>query len=256
LSTHSDSLSPAGGRRIVYLPPLEGEPDGGSRMRFKLTYEGELRPNGRDPVGDQPEPLAAHKQRIRKVFHRQLKRLWQTNKFLSEHTVDSAWASKYAVPAGQVGSPGYYVGAPTPERVPLSEAIAGMYRENDYRFVPLVREEFSLFCRLDILFLRRDFQGGGVLNAGDLDNRIKTLIDTLRKPHGANELRGHEIPGSGEDPFFCLLEDDDLVTALSVETDMLLDPARDGENAQSEVKLVISVELKPSHVTMFNLSFA
>jgi hypothetical protein len=117
-----------------------------------------------------------------------------------------------------------------------------------------VREEFSLFCSLDILFLRRDFPAG-VVSAGDLDNRIKTLIDALRKPHSANELRGNETPGPGEDPFFCLLEDDDLVTALSVETDMLLDPPN-GDAGQSQVKLVISVELKPSHVTMFNLSFA
>jgi hypothetical protein len=95
-----------------------------------------------------------------------------------------------------------------------------------------------------------------VVSAGDLDNRIKTLIDALRKPHSANELRGNEIPAPGEDPFFCLLEDDDLVTALSVETDMLLDPPVADDAAQRQVKLIISVELKPSHITMFNLSFA
>jgi hypothetical protein len=95
-----------------------------------------------------------------------------------------------------------------------------------------------------------------VISAGDLDNRIKTLIDTLRKPQNANELRGHETPSAGEDPFFCLLEDDDLVTGLTVETDMLLDPPCEGDAGQAQVKLIISVELRPSHVTMFNLSFA
>ncbi len=141
------------------------------------------------------------------------------------------------------------------DRVPLFESIADLYRENNYRFVPLVREEWSLFCSLDILFLRRDYRGG-VINAGDLDNRIKTLIDTLRKPHSGNELRGNETPGPDEDPFFCLLEDDDLVTALSVQTDSLLDPPPLGNAGLSQVKLVISVEIKPDHVTMFNLSFA
>ena len=84
---------------------------------------------------------------------------------------------------------------------------------------------------------------------------MKTLIDALRMPKSANELRGNEMPGVGEDPFFCLLEDDDLVTAVTVETDMLLDPPN-GEADHGEVKLVISVELKPYDVNMFNLSFA
>jgi hypothetical protein len=256
LSTYCDTLTPMDGGRVVYLPPLEDDPDGGPRMRFRLTYEGELRASGHDPQGSQRDPMAMHKQKIRKDFHGQLKRLWQINKFLNEHTVDTAlWASKSAIPAYQVGNPGFWSGGPVPERLPLSEAIANMHRENGYRFVPLVREEFGLSCSLDILFLRRDFPAG-VISAGDLDNRIKTLIDTLRKPHSANELRGNEVPGAGEDPFFCLLEDDDLVTALSVETDALLDPPNNGDAGQSQVKLIISVELKPSHVTMFNLSFA
>jgi hypothetical protein len=176
------------------------------------------------------------------------------NRFLSEHIVDAHWASKSAVPANQVGLAAVWGGGPEPQRLPMSEAIANAYRENGYRFVPLVREEFELLCSLDILFLRRDFSAG-VVSAGDLDNRIKTLIDALRKPHNANELRGNETPGPGEDPFFCLLEDDDLVTALSVETDILLDPPN-GDAGQSQVKIVISVELKPNNVTMFNLSFA
>src|SRR5258705_146531 len=116
-------------------------------MRFRLTYEGELRASGRDPQGGQRDPMALHKQKIRKALHGQLKQLWQTNKFLSEHTVDAAsWASKSAIPANQVGSPGFYSSAgPPPERLPLSEAIANLYLENGYRFVPLVREDFGLF---------------------------------------------------------------------------------------------------------------
>jgi hypothetical protein len=255
LYSDRDTLPPTEGKRIIYLPPSEDDPDWGPRMRFRLTYEGELRPTGGDPKNGQREPLAVHKQKIRKAFHGQLKHLWQVNKFLSEHVVDAEWASKSAVPANQVGGAAAWGGGPEPVRLPLSEAIANMYRENGYRFVPLVREDFSLFCSLDILFLRRDFPAG-VVSAGDLDNRIKTLIDALRKPHSANELRGNEVPADDEDPFFCLLEDDDLVTGLSVQTDMLLDPPQGGSGGQSDVKLVISVELKPQHVTMFNLSFA
>jgi len=88
-----------------------------------------------------------------------------------------------------------------------------------------------------------------------LDNRVKTLIDALRMPKGANELKGNETPACGEDPFFCLLEDDDLVTSLSVESDMLLDAPIAGDGGEGRVKLVISVELKPNDITMFNLGF-
>lgn len=234
----------------TYLRPREDDPDWGPKMRFRLTYEGELKASGRDPENGQRDRMAEHKQSIRKVFHRQLKQLWQSNKFLREHRVHPYSAS--FSPAEQAQQAGTWGGG-VDTRVPMVEDIASKYRENGYRFVPLVREDVSLFCSLNILFLRRDFSG--VISAGDLDNRIKTLIDALRKPHNANELRGNESPDVEEDPFFCLLEDDDLVTGLSVETDYLLDTPN-GNDSASQVKLVITVELKPNDVTMFNLSFS
>jgi hypothetical protein len=236
----------------IYLRPREDDPNWGPRMRFRLTYEGELKASGRDPESGQRDRMAEHKQAIRKVFHGQLKQLWLTNKFLKEHRVypDEIQFTPSEMPQ----KAGTFGGGPD-TRIPMVEAIANDYKENGYRFVPLVREEISLLCSLDILFLRRDFSMG-VISAGDLDNRVKTLIDTLRKPHNANELRGNESPATGEDPFYCLLADDKLVTGLSVETDMLLDPLLTGDAGLSQVKLVISVELKPANVTMFNLSFA
>jgi hypothetical protein len=223
-------------------------------MRFRLTYDGELKSGQKDPADGQWDRLAEHKQRIRKIFHRQLKYLWQTNRFLREHRLHPAafanpnWV-KY--PASQATW-----GNDESEYRPLFEVVANNYRENGYSFVPLVREESSLLCSLDILFLRRDTPGSAI-SAGDLDNRIKTLIDTLRRPLGANELRGHEIPAEGEVPFYCLLEDDKLVSKLTVETDTLLDPPTgDKEVDRRQVRLIITVDLKPYDVTMDNLSFA
>jgi hypothetical protein len=219
---------------------------GAERMRFRLTYDGELKSSQRDPLSGQVDKMAEHKQAIRKVFHQQLKQLWETNKFLREHrvhpkTVDLSPAEQ----AQQAGT-----------RIPMAESIARSHREYGYRFVPLVRRELSLLCALDILFLRRDYPGS-VFSAGDLDNRIKTLIDTLRRPHGQNELRGNETPAIDEDPFFCLLENDDLVTELTVRTDNLLyPPTGSTDKDRRQVKLVITVEIKPYDVTMFNLSFA
>ena len=120
--------------------------------------------------------------------------------------------------------------------------VSFRWSERKYRSSALLR----------ILFLRRDIPGS-LISAGDLDNRIKTLIDTLRRPLNANDLRGNETPAGDEDPFYCLLEDDKLVSHLEVETDTLLD-APSGDMRQA--RLVITVELKPYDVTMLNLSFA
>ncbi|WP_425987749.1 hypothetical protein [Afipia sp. DC4300-2b1] len=222
-------------------------------MRFRLVYEGELKSGQKDPEANQHDRLAQHKQSIRKVFHRQLKHLWQTNKFLSERKEHPIHRTADHRPVGDGAA---YFGPNENEKIPLSDYTASLYEENGYRFVPLVREETSLLCSLNILFLRRDTPGS-VISAGDLDNRIKTLIDALRRPKSANELRGNEIPAEGESPFYCLLEDDNLVTQLTVETDTLLDPPlAERELDRRQVKLIITVELKPYNVTLFNLSFS
>ena len=107
---------------------------------------------------------------------------------------------------------------------------------------------------MHVLFLRHDIPGSAI-QAGDIDNRIKTLIDALRLPQNKNELvEADEHPGEGEDPFFCLLEDDNQVSSFAVETDTLLDPP-DGPNEGRSVKLIVTVELRPYFATPFNLSF-
>jgi hypothetical protein len=118
---------------------------------------------------------------------------------------------------------------------------------------PLVSEKISLVCSLNILFLRRDFPGGVITSAGDIDNRIKTVIDALRRPRYAHELVGNERPADGEDPFFCLMEDDSQVDRFTVETDQLLGTSEAGDQI---AHLIITVDVRPFYVTTFNLSFA
>lgn len=68
-------------------------------------------------------------------------------------------------------------------------------------------------------------------------------------PKVINELPSGDMPGVNEDPFFCLLEDDNLVTRLAVVTDRPLDPISD----KSEVLLLIHVQIKRTIGTFANL---
>lgn len=218
-------------------------------MRFRLIYEGDLRASQRDPLSHQTDKLAAHKHSIRQSFHLQLKELWRTEPFLSTHKTTLAAVNPRPISDGKS-----YWGFDPNEEKQWDLILAEMHREYGYRFVPLVRGEERLTCSLEILFLRRDMPGS-LIHAGDIDNRIKTVIDGLRKPNNINELAGNEEPEDGEDPFYCLLEDDRYVSHLAVETDRLLDPTETTGSSASLVRLVITVNIQPYYNTMRNLMF-
>ena len=235
--------------KVVSLSSDATVPDGAEQMKFRLIYDGPLQPSQRDPEHGQEDPLAIHKQKIRKVFHGQLKRLWETHPFLSTYMVHPQNHHNTSVPDG------FFRTGPDPSKmVLLRDFLPNLYQENGYRFLPLVREEWSLMCGLDILFLRRD-RPGSAIQAGDIDNRIKTLIDALRKPKDGNELRGHEKPDANEDPFYVLMEDDKQVSSFTVETDDLLDPIELIEADNRRARVIVTVTIRPYYVTNFNLSF-
>jgi hypothetical protein len=120
----------------------------------------------------------------------------------------------------------------------VSEEIANRFSRAGFRFVPIVRRELKLTCEIDVLFLRREDPGNVVDSGGDIDNRIKVLFDALRMPQDPGELAG-QSPASGEDPFFVLLEDDSLISAVTVTTDRLLTDAP-SQGQMNDVHLVIS----------------
>ena len=105
-------------------------------------------------------------------------------------------------------------------------------------FSPLVTSSLQITCSLSIhLLIPR--QRSSLLNAnGDLDNRIKTLIDGLRMPKNINEIHDNfECPIS---PYCTLLEDDSLVTEISIKSDeLLLD-----EEEKGYVMAVITAEIQ------------
>jgi hypothetical protein len=131
--------------------------------------------------------------------------------------------------------------------------LAENYARCGYNFVPLVTNELSLICGIDILFLRPG-NPGEIITSGDIDNRLKVLFDALRMPTNSIELGKSLTPLDDKKPFFVLLEDDKLISHVSVETDTLLQFVTPKQDA-NEVRLIISVNLRPFDIGWDNISF-
>ena len=180
-------------------------------MEFRLYYRGELKSNGN----------VKHKHAIREVFHRQLKELWN-QKPLTD--------LKNNLLSGQ-----HELGCIRPLE--------------SFVFAPLVQEKIDLIADINITLLRPEEPGSIVTQTGDIDNRLKTLIDALRMPHKLSEIPNEVTPNNTDNPFYCLFEDDNLISGLSVTTDRLLDNIQ----SSSEVVIIIHVHTKVTRATMLNL---
>ncbi len=89
---------------------------------------------------------------------------------------------------------------------------------------------------------------------GDIDNRLKTLFDAMRIPV-ATEDYIRRIPADDEKPMYCLLEDDKLITKITVETDQLLQLSSGTTTDAHQVRLVIRVQLRPYDMHVGNMQF-
>jgi hypothetical protein len=221
-------MSPRGsGRRVLLDDPYLRED--GTEMEFRLTYAGPLTAWKDDGV-ERQKARAPEKHRLRQAFHEQLKALWHHHPNLKQ----------FLVPWRPGDKPGI-------------EAIANNWDEFGFRFVPLVRGKNVFLCKLEILMLRPGELGDVfVKQTGDIDNRLKTIFDALKKPQSREELGG-ATPQADEDPFFVLLEDDGLITHVAVETDVMLQPVTGDIN---DVRLLISVTVRPYNVNMDTLDYS
>jgi hypothetical protein len=210
--------------------PIKG---GGEIVEFRLIY------NGRLPAASASDTRSVDKHRIRKELHKQLKELWKVCPPLSEWSVQK-------VPAQN---------SPTGKESTVLQVIAHNWQRNGFRFAPIVTEGHALACELSVLFLRRDAPGKVITQGGDIDNRIKVLFDALRMPKDGSEIGG-AVPDADEDPFFVLLEDDALITKISVTTDRLLTPLLSSDS-KHDVHLIIGVKVKVITVSRYlsNLEF-
>lgn len=182
-------------------------------MRFTLVYEGDLPPNGKAEV----------KWYIRRKLEPQLRKLWNVPPFDS--------IAKYKDPNYQPDT--CYVGI----------------KAGEFEYIPCISTKLHMRAELQIRLLSSTMPGG-LLRSGDIDNRLKTLLDALsipgaqQVPKNADTETDHQV--------FCLLENDCLVTRIDVTNDRLLTEL-DGSK-----KVIVLIEVHPVAftVTMANIGIS
>jgi hypothetical protein len=198
-------------------------------VEFTLYYRGPLKASGG----------RADKHRLRQYLHRQIKELWNQPPLNEYRSLLDPSGNE---PAG------------IRENVVVLEyeEASVVRRVGTYEFASVVSSEMHLVADLTITLLRPESPGAIVTQGGDIDNRIKTLLDALKIPDGPGALPKGASPAADEAPLFCLLEDDNLITNLTIKTDRLLEP----NLPASEVILLIHVRTRPTVGTLLNLGLA
>lgn len=174
-------------------------------MEFYLKYDGPLKSNA--------GPKEKHD--IREYFYPQMKRLWDTEPF--------------TICRGEFL---HHLGA---QSVLLE--IGGV------TFAPLVSSVLKFICQLDITMLWPEELGVISRNGGDIDNRLKTLFDALQCPD-INQVEPVKARFQDKQPFFCLLENDKLITAVNIKTHTLLRREND-----ADVSVLIHVMVKATELS-------
>jgi hypothetical protein len=199
-------------------------------MQFHLVYAGNLLKSGN-------KGHTWEKHQIRRYLHPQLKRLWETHPLLAFYAQKNHWEQ------------GGLASFPVAHARTKTEEIAKHFEG----YVPLVMADFGMVCELEILFLRAEppgklLQRGGA-GGGDIDNRMKVLFDGLCMPErGQVRLRGDDAPDP--DPMYVLVQDDSLITSLTVTADRFLAAAGDADPADpAEACVIVSVNVKVADPT-------
>jgi hypothetical protein len=196
-------------------------------MEFRLTYAGTLLAHRQDR---KQAERSLHVHSIRKAFHPQLKKLRET------HPIFTREGDSFVKIGSKIG-----------------------WQEFDregFKWVPIATRDNALICKVEMLLLR-DGPPGSAL--ADIDNKLKTVFDALRMPHGPSELgagtrQGKQSPDPGEDPFYVLMEDDSLITHVAVTTDRLLEEIPDVP-PQNAARLFVDVTIRPYATNLENARF-
>jgi hypothetical protein len=222
---------------ILAMDGVHGAP----QMKFTLTYDGSL-------------PASANKSKnqakwdIRKEFDPQLRDLWASHPALIELQRDD---NRYFPRQGgaQLRQEHHLYRGKAAYKQPSANSglidLCAPIEKHGAIFKPLIRETFALHCGLRILFLRQE-AAGKVYQGGDIDGRIKTLVDALTMPQHSEQV----IEGSST-PIYCILEDDSMVSGLQVESERLLGK----ELPKDYVRIVVEVEVRVRQAMIYNQLF-
>ena len=174
-------------------------------MEFYLLYQGELLPSGNRNT----RPDEKHK--IRRELHPQLRRQWQVNAALRQ----------LAAYRGSQYDPAIRKLEKEQERFDRGIASIGKHKSRfGYEFVPLVTADQAPRVLIDVLLLRPEGKAF-IYKQGDIDGQVKTIFDALTLPTSREQVDATG-PKDDETPFFCLLEDDRMISEVRVNADQLL----------------------------------
>lgn len=182
-------------------------------MRFTLVFEGDL----------PPKANSTQKWGIRRALEPQLRALWQSSQLEGLERFQN------------------------PTYLP-SDCYVGR-KIGSLEFIPLISPKLDLRVELKIILLSASLPGGLVNRSGDLDNRMKTLLDALSVPTPQQLVPegSHESDGR----VFCLLDDDRLIIKLDVSNDRLLTEQQESRRALA----IITVRPIAFRATMANIGF-
>ena len=185
-------------------------------MKFRLYYRGPLKSNGNPK----------DKQKLRRAFHSQLKDLWTRSPLVHQ--------------AQDFLNPEY--------------ELSVVKKVDRWTFTSIINETHHLIADLNITILRPEEPGSLITQGGDIDNRLKTLLDALTIPK-SNQIPRGDSAGDDEQPCHCLLEDDNLITGLNVTVDRLLRSGASDPDP-SEVLMMICVDVSATRGTLENLELS
>jgi hypothetical protein len=205
-------------------------------MKFTLIYDGDL-----PASANKPKPIPAS--RIRNEFHHQMADLWDSHIILRQLAATARFPrfTEWNETTGKEPPPIWdpdNIGSPLPLREGQIDLCAPIPVPNAGNFKPLVRRSLSLACAVDVLFLRHEEPYNLMRQGGDLDGRIKTLFDALKMPDPKNEYVGDEPTA---DPLYVAMEDDSLISDVSIRTGRLLGNRAKDKHA---VRLVVDITIK------------
>ena len=208
-------------------------------MKFTLIYDGDL-----PSAGNKCKPIPAS--RIRNELHHQLADLWDSHVVFRQlartaRTIPNPGAGYWVSAIKPIWSPTVlpdYNDPIPPLRPDQTDFCAPIQVPKVGSVIPIVRKSLYLACAIDVLFLRHEEPFNLMLEGGDLDGRIKTLFDALKMPDPKNEYIGDDPTA---DPLYVVLEDDALISDISVKSGRLL-----GNRTKDKhrVRLTIDVTIK------------